>query len=163
MSSHAFDGDVDRTIDVASSARAATDPASVCVRVAAAGDVHCHPDNREQIAEAVAGLDGTADVLLLAGDLTTHGEPDQARVLADACRGRPFPIFAVLGNHDWHAARSEEVTAELLDAGIVVLEREHAVCHLPAGDIGIVGLKGFVGGFDGHRLPDFGEPSLRAL
>jgi uncharacterized protein len=163
MSSHAFDGDVDRTIDVASSARAATDPASVCVRVAAAGDVHCHPDNREQIAEAVAGLDGSADVLLLAGDLTTHGEPDQARVLADACRGRPFPIFAVLGNHDWHAERSEEVTAELLDAGIVVLEREHAVCHLPAGDIGIVGLKGFVGGFDGHRLPDFGEPSLRAL
>jgi uncharacterized protein len=163
MSSSEFDGDVDRLIDVATSARAPADPEPSCVRVAAAGDMHCNADTCQQIAEAVAGLDGTADVLLLAGDLTTHGEPEQARVLADACRGRPFPIFAVLGNHDWHANRSAEVSAELQDAGVVVLEREHAICRLPGADIGIVGLKGFVGGFDGHRLPDFGEPSLRAL
>jgi uncharacterized protein len=163
MSSSAFDGEVDRSIDVATSARDATDPEPSCVRVAAAGDVHCHPENREQIAEAIAGLDGHADVLLLAGDLTTHGEPEQARVLADACRGTSFPIFAVLGNHDWHTGRAAEVTAELKEAGVVVLEREHAICQLAGTEIGIVGLKGFVGGFDGHRLPDFGEPSLRGL
>jgi uncharacterized protein len=163
MSSSTFDGEVDRSIDVATSARAATDPEPCCVRVAAAGDLHCHEDNREQIAEAVAGLEGHADVLLLAGDLTTHGEPEQARVLADACRGCSFPIFAVLGNHDWHAARASEVTVELQDAGIAVLEREHAICHLAGTETGIVGLKGFVGGFDGYRLPDFGEPSLRGL
>jgi predicted MPP superfamily phosphohydrolase len=143
MSSPAFDGEVDRSIDVATSARAASDPEPACVRVAAAGDVHCHPENREWIAEAVAGLDGHADVLLLAGDLTTHGEPEQARVLAEACRGRPFPIFAVLGNHDWHADRSDEVIAELQQAGINVLERRHAICRLAGTEIGIVGLKGF--------------------
>jgi uncharacterized protein len=163
MSASASDGDVDRSIDVATSARAPAAPGAACVRVAAAGDVHCHAGNREQIAEAVAALDGTTDVLLLAGDLTTHGEPEQARVLADACRGRPFPIFAVLGNHDWHADRTAELTAVLRDAGVTVLEREHAVCRLEGAEVGIVGLKGFVGGFDGHRLPDFGEPSLRAL
>jgi Icc-related predicted phosphoesterase len=163
MSSSAFDGEVDRLIDVATSARATGDPEPSCVRVAAAGDVHCHPENREQIAEAVAGLEGHADVLLLAGDLTTHGEPEQARVLADACRDRSFPIFAVLGNHDWHVNRAAEVAGELRDAGVHVLEREHATCHLAGTEFGIVGLKGFVGGFDGHRLPDFGEPSLREL
>jgi Icc-related predicted phosphoesterase len=30
-------------------------------------------------------------------------------------------------------------------------------------EIGVVGLKGFVGGFAGSHLPDFGEPLLRRL
>jgi Icc-related predicted phosphoesterase len=43
-----------------------------------------------------------------------------------------------------------------------------ALCHLaqPAVerlDVGVVGLKGFVGGFAGSRLPDFGEPLLREV
>jgi Icc-related predicted phosphoesterase len=155
------DGEVDRSIDVAAARGGGRDGA--CVRVAAAGDVHCHDGNRAWIAEALLGLDGHADVLLLAGDLTTHGEPEQARILADACRGRPFPIFAVLGNHDWHTNRVGEVVEVLQDAGITVLERDHAICRLGDVETGIVGLKGFVGGFDGHRLPDFGEPRLRAL
>jgi uncharacterized protein len=48
------------------------------VRIAAAGDVHCEPRQREEALRAFAGLDGEADLLLLAGDLTTHGEPEQA-------------------------------------------------------------------------------------
>jgi Icc-related predicted phosphoesterase len=162
MSSSAHEDEVDRSIDVAAG-RTRADGAAAAVRVAAAGDVHCHEGNREWITHAIAGLEGHADVLLLAGDLTTHGEPEQAAILAEACRGRSFPIFAVLGNHDWHADRAGEVTAVLADAGVTVLEREHAVCRLAAAEIGIVGLKGFVGGFDGHRMPDFGEPRLRAL
>jgi Icc-related predicted phosphoesterase len=155
--------EVDRSIDVATGARRAGDPEPSCVRVAAAGDVHCHPGNREWIEDAMAGLEGHADVLLLAGDLTTHGEPEQARILADACRDRSFPIFAVLGNHDWHVNRATELTAVLEDAGIGGLERDHAICSLAGTEIGIVGLKGYVGGFDGHRMPDFGEPALREL
>ena len=30
-------------------------------------------------------------------------------------------------------------------------------------EVGIVGTKGFVGGFEGAELPDFGEPLLRAV
>ena len=55
---------------------------------------------------------------MLAGDLTTHGEPEQAAVLADACAVSDVPVFAVLGNHDWHANRMDEVVRVLEDGGI---------------------------------------------
>ena len=47
-----------------------------CVRVAAAGDIHVDEHNRDEVARAFAGLNGCADLVLIAGDLTTHGEPD---------------------------------------------------------------------------------------
>lgn len=133
------------------------------IRVAAAGDVHCHEDERERIVRAFAELDPSADVVLLAGDLTTCGDPDEARVLADACRGLDVPVYAVLGNHDWHLNRAPDVVAVLTDAGIRVLERSSDRCEVGGRTIGIVGLKGFVGGFPDYVLPDFGEPLLRAV
>jgi Icc-related predicted phosphoesterase len=138
-------------------------PPDTVVRVAAAGDVHCREDHREQAIEAFAALRGSADVLLLAGDLTTHGEPEQAAVLADACRDLGMPVFAVLGNHDWHADRHAEVCAALRDGGITLLERAHAIAEIGGVEVGVVGVKGFVGGFPGSHLPDFGEPLLREV
>jgi uncharacterized protein len=131
------------------------------VRVAAAGDVHCSPDNRDAILTAFDAIDGEADVVLLAGDLTTHGEPEQGEILAEACRGMETPVVAVLGNHDLHANRADELTEALTAAGIEVLERSHTT--LSSCGIGIAGTKGFVGGFRGLGLPDFGEPSLRSI
>jgi Icc-related predicted phosphoesterase len=133
------------------------------VRIAAAGDIHCHEANRDHMLEAFARLPGTADLVLLAGDLTTHGEPEQAGVLADACRDLGLPVVAVLGNHDWHVNRADELIATLQDAGIHVLERDSTVVELAGTQIGIVGAKGFVGGFPGSHLPDFGEPLLREV
>ncbi|MDO8209069.1 metallophosphoesterase [Conexibacter sp. CPCC 206217] len=133
------------------------------VRVAAVGDVHCREDHREQAIETFAALRGRADLLLLAGDLTTHGEPAQGAVLADACRDLGMPVFAVLGNHDWHVNRHDELVEALREGGIAVLEREHAICEVKGVEVGIVGVKGFVGGFPGSHLPDFGEPLLRAV
>ena len=135
----------------------------VTIRVAAAGDVHCSEANRDETKAAFAGIDGTVDLILLAGDLTTHGEPEQAQVLADACRGLETPVLAVLGNHDWHVNRADELTAILADAGIQVLDRSHAICRPQGVEVGIVGVKGHVGGFPGSYLPDFGEPDLRAV
>lgn len=137
-------------------------PAQV-VRIAAAGDVHCREDRREEVAATFAELPGRADLVLLAGDLTTYGEPAEAAVLADACRDLPLPVFAVLGNHDWHANRHDEVVRELTDGGIVVLERGWATCAVAGVEVGVVGVKGFVGGFPGSHMPDFGEPLLRAV
>jgi uncharacterized protein len=131
------------------------------VRIAAAGDVHAREEDRERIAQMFAALEGAADLLLLAGDLTTHGEPSQATVVADACRGIGVPVVAVLGNHDCHADRREEVVATLEEAGIDVLERSHTTLRVGGREIGIVGSKGFIGGFAGSHLPDFGEPLLR--
>jgi uncharacterized protein len=133
------------------------------IRVAAAGDIHCAEPLRERITHAFTALAGQADVILLAGDLTTHGEPEQAAVLADACRPVATPIYAVLGNHDYHANRCEEVVSVLEEAGIRVLDRDYAVLEVGELELGIVGGKGFVGGFPGAELPDFGEPLLREV
>jgi Icc-related predicted phosphoesterase len=102
-------------------------------------------------------------VVLLAGDLTTTGEPEQAQVLADACAPLSIPVFAVLGNHDWHAGRRDDLVVVLQDAGVRVLDRDWAICQVSGTEVGIVGLKGFVGGFPGSHLPDFGEPLLREV
>jgi Icc-related predicted phosphoesterase len=139
------------------------DPPARPVRIAAVGDVHCRESQRAEIAAAFAAIAGEVDLILLAGDLTTHGEPEQALILADACRALGTPVLTVLGNHDWHVNRAGEVAAVLREAGIVVLERDHAIVEVEGVEVGVAGLKGFVGGFDGHRIPDFGEPRLRAL
>jgi Icc-related predicted phosphoesterase len=133
------------------------------IKIAAAGDVHASETHRDQLFESFTRIEDDADIVLLAGDLTAHGSPDEAEVLADACRGLRIPVFAVLGNHDHHCGRADEVTQALAAAGIVVLDRSFAICQTEGIEIGIVGTKGFVGGFPGSLLPDFGEPLLRQV
>jgi Icc-related predicted phosphoesterase len=133
------------------------------IRVAAAGDVHASPADRDRVLRAFGSLERGTDLVLLAGDLTTCGDPAEAAVLAEACRGLEVPVVAVLGNHDWHLNRTAEVAAELTGAGIVMLERESTRLELRALDAGVVGMKGFVGGFPDYVLPDFGEPLLREV
>jgi Icc-related predicted phosphoesterase len=132
------------------------------IRIAAAGDLHASEATRERVVDAFAKVESDADVILLAGDLTTTGEPEQARVLADACRAVSIPIFAVLGNHDFHAARVDDVRAILEEADVHVLDRAWRTCTIAGLELGVVGAKGFVGGFPGSALPDFGEPMLRS-
>jgi uncharacterized protein len=133
------------------------------IQVAAAGDIHCDEQGRERVAAAFAEVQHEAQLVLLAGDLTTHGKPEEAAVLADAVRGVDVPVVAVLGNHDFHSGRDREVVEVLRSAGITVLERDSTVLDVAGARVGIVGAKGFVGGFPGSNIPDFGEPSLRAL
>ncbi len=133
------------------------------IRVGAAADLHCSEELRERIARSFQGVQTEVDLILLAGDLTTHGEPEQALVLADACRALQVPVIAVLGNHDHHADRCGELTEVLTGAGIVVLDRSHTVVEVEGLDVGVVGCKGFVGGFPGAEITDFGEPLLRRV
>ncbi|HUZ15953.1 MAG TPA: metallophosphoesterase [Gaiellaceae bacterium] len=133
------------------------------MRIAAAADVHASDASAERLERAFADLAGKADVVLLAGDLTTRGEPEEAEVLAAACRGVDVPVFAVLGNHDTHAGRVDELKDVLASAGVRVLDREFATCRIGELELGVVGTKGFVGGFPGSALPDFGEPLLRRV
>jgi Icc-related predicted phosphoesterase len=135
------------------------------IRVAAAGDIHADESRREEVAGAFRRLaaDGDADLVLLAGDLTTHGLPEQAAVLGDACGALDVPVVTVLGNHDWHCNRRDEVVHALEERGLRVLDRSHVVLDVHGLRIGVVGGKGFVGGFPDERLPDFGEPLLREV
>jgi Icc-related predicted phosphoesterase len=131
------------------------------IRVAAAGDVHCREGRRAEIEQAFAALAGKVSLVLLAGDLTSTGEPEEAQILADACRDLEMPVVAVLGNHDWHAGKADEIGSLLSEAGLTMLDREARVFELGGTEVGVVGAKGFIGGFPGSHLTDFGEPALR--
>ncbi|HJU48946.1 MAG TPA: metallophosphoesterase [Gaiellaceae bacterium] len=133
------------------------------LRIAAVGDIHASEDHRDRLGRSFGQVWELADLVLLAGDLTTHGLPDEAAVLADCCRGSDVPVLAVLGNHDHHAGRADEVAGALEDAGIVVLDRGHAIVEAADMEVGIAGTKGFVGGFPGAEIPDFGEALLREV
>src|SRR5207237_5546854 len=85
------------------------------IRIAAAGDVHASEAIRERVESAFERVEDEADVILLAGDLTTTGELEQAQVLADACRAVSIPVFAVLGNHDYHAGCATEMASLLTE------------------------------------------------
>src|SRR5256714_15072677 len=141
----------------------AMDSVERTIKIAAAGDIHACEPHRERIERAFAEVDDEADLILLAGDLTTHGDPEEASVLADASSRLATPVYAVLGNHDHHLGRAKEVEDALQAGGVVVLNRDSAVAEVEGVDVGIVGTKGFVGGFPGSSLPDFGEPLLRRI
>jgi Icc-related predicted phosphoesterase len=131
------------------------------IRVAAAGDVHCDETNRDALERAFGHVDGDVDAILLAGDLTTYGELDQAALLAEIVRELATPVFAVLGNHDWHCKEVEQLSAALADAGVRMVDRGFAIEDVDGPRLGVAGAKGFVGGFPDSQLPDFGEPLLR--
>lgn len=131
--------------------------------VAAVGDVHASDERREHLTRAFGELVDQTDLVLLAGDLTTHGLPEQAAVLADVCRDVPVPVVAVLGNHDHHSGCEAEVAAVLEEAGVVVLAESHIVLETGGMQVGVVGAKGFVGGFPGAEIADFGERLLREV
>lgn len=125
--------------------------------------MHADQPNRDALAAAFRAIDGAVDLVLLAGDLTTYGQPEQAALLAEICRPLEVPVYAVLGNHDWHCNRVPEIVALLSGAGVRVLDRSWAVEDVDGVSVGIVGLKGFIGGFPDSQLPDFGEPILRQV
>jgi uncharacterized protein len=133
------------------------------IRVAAAGDVHCDEANRAELELAFRRVEGDVDAILLAGDLTTYGELEQAELLAEICRPAEAPVFAVLGNHDWHCNQVDEIVAALGGAGVRMIDGGWAVHEVDGARIGIAGAKGFVGGFPDSQLPDFGEPLLRKV
>ena len=133
------------------------------VRIAAAGDVHASEMTRGRLEEAFGALERDVDLVLLAGDLTAHGELDQARLLTEATRSLSVPVYAVLGNHDLHSGHGVAIAALLTEGGVHVLDRGAVILELDGQEVGIVGTKGFVGGFAGSQLPDFGEPLLRQV
>jgi uncharacterized protein len=132
------------------------------IRIAAAADIHCSEETRRQVASAFAKVDGETDLILLAGDLTTYGLPEQAQVLADIAGDVSAPIVAILGNHDYHSDREAEITELLTAAGVTILERSATLLSVGGVSVGVVGAKGFIGGFDGGGI-NFGERLIRQI
>jgi Icc-related predicted phosphoesterase len=133
------------------------------IRIAAVGDLHFGPDSAGTYRPHLEGIAESADVFLIAGDLTRLGEPEEARVLAEELRDLPIPTVAVLGNHDHHSDRQDEVRRIVEAAGIRVLEGEGQVVEVGGTRLGVAGAKGFGGGFAGGSASDFGEPEMKAF
>ncbi|AWS49023.1 metallophosphoesterase [Streptosporangium sp. 'caverna'] len=133
------------------------------MRIAAVGDVHLDESLRGSYRKRLHDIEDRADVLLLAGDLTRHGTLEEGRVVADEFRDLPIPVVAVLGNHDHHSDRPAEIAAMLRDAGIAVLHDDATVLDIDGVRLGVVGGKGFGGGYAGKCASDFGEPEIKAF
>jgi uncharacterized protein len=134
-------------------------PAKTC-RIAAVADLHAHKAHPGEFKPLVAQIAGKADILLLAGDLTNLGLPEEAASLAADLSALRVPILAVLGNHDHHSGQPEEVKRTLRKAGVHFLDDETFECD-QGGGIGFVGVKGFGGGFGTHMLGAFGEDATK--
>ena len=133
------------------------------IRVAAVGDVHAGLDSGGCLRPHFEHVSERADVLLLAGDLTRHGDPAEAAVLVDELRDIGVPTIAVLGNHDHHSDAADRITGLLMDSGICVLEGNSTVVQVNGTTVGVAGSKGFGGGFAGACATDFGEPEMKAF
>jgi Icc-related predicted phosphoesterase len=130
-------------------------------RLAAVGDLHVTRQAHGALQPLFAAAAERADILLLCGDLTDHGLPEEAAVLAAELSrtGKNMPTLAVLGNHDVDAGHQADVSRILSEAGVVVLDGDaHEV-----GEIGFVGVKGFCGGFGRRTLEPWGEPAIKSF
>jgi Icc-related predicted phosphoesterase len=106
-----------------------------------------------------AHVEERADVLLLCGDLTDYGLPEEAAVLAKELSVVTVPIVAVLGNHDYESGHAAEVTRILEGGGVTVLD---GGSHVVEG-VGFAGVKGFCGGFGRGTLGPWGEGVIKAF
>jgi Icc-related predicted phosphoesterase len=127
------------------------------VRVAAVGDLHCTRTSQGAFQTLFAQIADAADLLLLAGDLTDHGLPEEAKVLAQELATLRVPTVAVFGNHDFEAGQMDEVSRILTGAGVKMLDGE--ACEVLK--IGVAGIKGFAGGFGKRALGPWGEPTIK--
>ncbi|MDZ4676766.1 MAG: metallophosphoesterase [Oligoflexia bacterium] len=133
------------------------------IRIAAAGDIHFDRNSQGKFKPHLENLNQKADLLLLAGDLTQTGHAEEANILAKELHNSPVPVFAVLGNHDFHTDQVPEVCKILESANVNVLENKTCVVEVQKSAVGIVGLKGFGGGFMGACGSDFGEKEMKAF
>lgn len=133
------------------------------IRIAAVGDLHYGVGSHDVLGPSLQHLADHADILLLAGDLTRCGGLEEVKVLADDLQGLPVPVVAVLGNHDYHADREDDIAKLLERSGVKVLEGNAVLLDIDGVRVGIAGTKGFGGGFRGAHGTDFGEPEMKAF
>lgn len=128
------------------------------VRIAATGDLHFGKSSAGIFQPMLSQIATAADMLLIAGDLTDYGHPEEARALVkELTSAVHIPIVAVLGNHDYESGAEQEIRQMLADAGICVLDGE--TCEVQG--IGFAGVKGFAGGFGRGALGPWGEQIIK--
>jgi Icc-related predicted phosphoesterase len=128
------------------------------LRIAATADVHVKKTAQGSFQAMFSKVSEQADVLLICGDLTDYGAPEEAKVLAkEITSALRIPAIAILGNHDFESNQQGEIVKILTDAGVTMLDGDvHEV-----GGVGFAGIKGFGGGFGRRQLGAWGEEIIK--
>lgn len=129
------------------------------VRIGALADLHCSKNSRGLLQPVLQQAAEQVDVLLLGGDLTDYGLPEEAQLLVRELSGVNIPMVGVLGNHDYESGQAAEVTKILADAGVKMLDGD----AWEVKGVGIAGVKGFAGGFGRGTLGPWGETIIKAF
>jgi Icc-related predicted phosphoesterase len=129
------------------------------VRVAAVSDIHFGRTPLPALHALFEQVAAGADVLLLCGDLTDTGNPEEGRALARELAGLHLPLIGVLGNHDYECGRVDDLKQALAEGGIKILDGDAQEVN----GIGFAGTKGFAGGFGRGALGPWGEPAIKAF
>jgi Icc-related predicted phosphoesterase len=128
------------------------------LKIAAVGDIHCTRTSHGKLQPLFTAMSDSADCILLCGDLTDLGLPEEAHILVDELSGiRHKPIIGVLGNHDFESGKQEEVARILSEGGVLLLDGGTAEVN----GVGFAGVKGFAGGFGRRILEPFGEEAIK--
>jgi Icc-related predicted phosphoesterase len=128
------------------------------VRIAAIGDLHYSRTTAAgSLHPLFTQINESADVLVVCGDLTDYGLPDEARAFARELAAVKIPMVGVLGNHDYESGQQDEVRKIVTDAGLVTLDGDTTEVQ----GIGFAGVKGFAGGFGRRALGPWGEDIIK--
>lgn len=129
------------------------------MKIAAVGDVHISPPNCGIKRGHFAAVNSKADVLVIAGDLTNHGTPEEMAFCLDVLSEVKIPIVAVFGNHDFECGKEVELAAMVSARGIHLLDGT----TFELDGVGFGGTKGFGGGFGRYQLASFGESCIKSF
>lgn len=129
------------------------------MRLAAVADIHLKVENHEHDVRAFSPVNELADALVIAGDFTNHGMPEEMRGVLAVLDHIRIPIIAVLGNHDHESGHQDELAGMLRLAGLHLLDGH---CFEIDG-VGFAGTKGFCGGFAPYELMPFGEQGIKTF
>jgi Icc-related predicted phosphoesterase len=129
------------------------------MRLAAVSDIHLQPEDYEKNVSAFSAVNELADALVIAGDFTNHGTPDEMRGCLAVLEHIHVPIVGVLGNHDHESGNQDELAGMLRLAGVHLLDGQ---CFEIDG-VGFAGTKGFAGGFAPYELMPFGEGGIKTF
>ena len=128
------------------------------LRIAATADLHVKKTSAGLLQPLLAKASEAADVLLMCGDLTDYGAPEEAKILAREINSSlRIPAIAVLGNHDYETGKQDEIAKLMTDAGVTMLDGDAHEIH----GVGFAGTKGFGGGFGRRSLGAWGEEILK--
>ncbi len=127
------------------------------MRIAATADLHFTPQVYAKLKDQFERVRNDADVLVLAGDLTNFGQPDEMEPLLNVLVRLRLPTIVVLGNHDYESGKETELARLITSAGIKLLDGS----AYERDGVGFAGTKGFVGGFGRGMLTAFGEREIK--